>query len=232
MLDIKNFSVSVENKNILNNVNFTFYPNTVNYLFGKNGAGKSSLVMSLIGHPAYQVTGQVMLEKEDITQMSVCNRALSGLFVTFQYPHDLPGITIEEFFYESFRALNKLADSTVTKQLFLSEFESIAKLVGFEEPISRTLEGFSGGQRKRLELIQVCLSRPKCLIFDEIDSGMDLDGKNAILQVIKYCRKINSLIIIIIITHDFKNMFYEPDNFCLLDDGQISKISITELSSI
>ena len=232
MLDIKNFSVSVENKNILNNVNFTFYPSTVNYLFGKNGAGKSSLVMSLIGHPSYHVTGQVMLEQADITQMSVCSRALSGLFVTFQYPHDLPGITIEEFFYESFRALNKLSDNDVAKQLFLSEFENIAKLVGFEEPMTRTLEGFSGGQRKRLELIQVCLSRPKCLIFDEIDSGMDLDGKNAILQVIKYCRKINSQIIIIIITHDFKNMFYEPDSFCLLSDGQISKISSAELRNI
>lgn len=232
MLNIKNFSVSVENKNILNNVNFAFYPSTVNYLFGKNGAGKSSLVMSLIGHPAYQVTGQVTLAQEDISAMSVCNRALSGLFVTFQYPHDLPGITIEEFFYESFRALNKLADTAVTKQLFLSEFENIAKIVGFNEPITRTLEGFSGGQRKRLELIQVCLSRPKCLIFDEIDSGMDLDGKNAILQVIKYCRKINSQIIIIIITHDFKNMFYEPDSFCLLSDGQISKISSAELRNI
>jgi Fe-S cluster assembly ATP-binding protein len=232
MLDIKNFSVSVENKNILNNVNFTFYPSTVNYLFGKNGAGKSSLVMSLIGHPSYQVAGQVMLEQEDITQMSVCNRALSGLFVTFQYPHDLPGITIEDFFYESFRALNNLSDNAVTKQLFLSEFENIAKLVDFNEPITRTLEGFSGGQRKRLELIQVCLSRPKCLIFDEIDSGMDLDGKNAILQVIKYCRKINSQIIIIIITHDFKNMFYEPDSFCFLSEGQISQISATELNNI
>jgi Fe-S cluster assembly ATP-binding protein len=232
MLNIKNFSVSVENKNILNDVNFTFLPSTVNYLFGKNGAGKSSLVMSLIGHPVYQVTGQVMLEQEDITQMSVCNRALSGLFVTFQYPHDLPGITIEEFFYESFRALNKLPDSASIKQLFLSEFATIAQLVGFDEPITRTLEGFSGGQRKRLELIQVCLSRPKCLIFDEIDSGMDLDGKNAILQVIKYCRKINNQIIIIIITHDFKNMVYEPDNFCLLSDGQIRKISLAELSII
>lgn len=232
MLDIKNFSVSVENKNILNNVNFTFYPSTVSYLFGKNGAGKSSLVMSLIGHPSYHVTGQVMLEQEDITRMSVCNRALSGLFVTFQYPHDLPGITIEEFFYESFRALNKLSDTAVTKQLFLSEFENIAQFVGFNEPITRTLEGFSGGQRKRLELIQVCLARPKCLIFDEIDSGMDLDGKNAILQVIKYCRKINSQIIIIIITHDFKNMFYEPDSFCFLSEGQISQISRTELNNI
>lgn len=232
MLDIKNLSVSVENKNILNNVNYTFYPRTVNYLFGKNGAGKSSLVMSLIGHPAYQVTGQVTLAQEDISAMSVCNRALSGLFVTFQYPHDLPGITIEEFFYESFIALNKLEDTAITKQLFLGEFSSIAKLVGFSEPISRTLEGFSGGQRKRLELIQACLSRPKCLIFDEIDSGMDLDGKNAILEVIKYCRKVNPQIIIILITHDFKNCFYEPDEFCMLVDGQICKISANGVNNI
>jgi Fe-S cluster assembly ATP-binding protein len=188
--------------------------------------------MSLIGHPAYQVVGQVTLEKIDITQMPVFNRALLGLFVTFQHPHDLPGITIEEFFYESFRALNKLSDTASTKQLFLSEFENIAKLVGFYEPITRTLEGFSGGQRKRLELIQACLARPKCLIFDEIDSGMDLDGRSAILQVIKYCRKINSQIIIIIITHDYLNTFYEPDNFCLLADGKISKISLAELKNI
>lgn len=232
MLDIKNFSVTVENKNILNNVNFTFYPGTVNYLFGNNGAGKSSLVMSLIGNPAYQVSGQANLCQEDILAMSVCKRALAGLFVTFQYPHDLPGITIEEFFFESFKALNKLDETVIVKQLFLSEFESAAKLVGFLEPITRTLEGFSGGQRKRLELIQACLSRPKCLIFDEIDSGMDLDGKNAILQVIKYCRKINPEIIIVIVTHDFKNSFYEPDNFYLLADGQISKISSSEVNNI
>jgi Fe-S cluster assembly ATP-binding protein len=231
MLDIKNFSVTVENKNILNNVNFTFYPGTVNYLFGNNGAGKSSLVMSLIGNPAYQVSGHVNLDQEDILAMSVCNRALAGLFVTFQYPHDLPGITIEEFFYESFKSLNRLDDTKVVKQLFLSEFQMAADLVGFTEPISRTLEGFSGGQRKRLELIQACLSRPKCLIFDEIDSGMDLDGKHAILQVIKYCRRINPQIIIIIVTHDFKNNFYEPDEFCMVIDGQICKISAKDLNN-
>lgn len=221
MLQIKNLHVNVDNKKILDDINLDFYSGSTTYLLGPNGAGKSSFAMALMAHPKYDVEGEIFLNNKAISDLATYKRARLGLFVSMQYPQDLAGVRVGEFLYESYKALNNL--ESFSRVDFNTEFDKACLLVGFDNDQNRLMEGLSGGQRKRLELVQLYLNKPSCVVLDEIDSGMDQAGVRAISQVLEYCRQQNPALIVIIITHYKDNILFKPDRFLFIKDGQISE---------
>ena len=226
MLQIKNLTVKVAEKVIINNLDIAFLDSTTTYLLGPNGAGKSSFAMSLIGYFKYNITGEINLNEINISDIPTYKRARNGLFVSLQYPQDLPGIMIKEFIFESYKAIlyqDSIQDIKKITELFDAEFAKGAKLVGLENIENRFIEGLSGGQKKRLELLQIYLTKPKCIVLDEIDSGMDEDGKIAIKNVLKYCKEADPNLIVIIITHNKDNQIFSPDRILFINNGVINE---------
>ncbi|MFA5687156.1 MAG: Fe-S cluster assembly ATPase SufC [Bacilli bacterium] len=185
ILKISNLHVSVENKEILKNVTLTLKSNETVAFLGPNGHGKSTLLQALMGNPRYQITkGEVYLNEENLLAMSVDQRAKAGLFLGMQYPSEVSGVVNADFLRA---ALNVRRE----KPLSLFEFytllnQSYQKMKMPFELANRFLnEGFSGGEKKRNEILQMTLLNPKFVMLDEIDSGLDIDAMNIVAEVIK-----------------------------------------------
>lgn len=221
LLDIKNLSVSVNDKPILYNINLNINSHTIHAIMGPNGSGKSSLAYTLMGHPYYHITsGQVMLNDVDITNMPVHERAKNGLFLSFQHPCEIPGVSVAAFLKEAYIAVTgqhiAVADF---QQLLLERCKQLSIDPAF---IQRSLEGFSGGEKKKLELLQLLMLKPKIVILDEIDSGLDVDALKVVAAGIALARQENPHMAIILITHYQRILDYiVPDYVHILCDGRI-----------
>jgi len=223
-IEINNLHVQVESKEILKGINLTFEPGKIHVIMGPNGAGKSTLSYALMGHPKYNITqGKILLNGKDITDIPTDQRAKAGLFLSFQYPVEIPGIRLSHF-------LRTAVNNHREKKLSVLEFQELLKqkmdLLKMDYSFSRRYlnEGFSGGEKKRAEILQLLLLEPKYAILDETDSGLDIDAMKIVAENINLLRQNKSQMGIIIITH-YKRFveLLHPDKVSILLDGRIIK---------
>ncbi|HXG73837.1 MAG TPA: Fe-S cluster assembly ATPase SufC [Candidatus Nitrosotenuis sp.] len=205
VLEIVDLHVQREGKPILKGVNLKTGPGEVHAIMGPNGSGKSTLAYTLLGHPKYEVTqGKIFFDGEDITEASTDERAKKGLFLGFQYPTEVSGVGYSHFLRTSYNALSKsLASSNREVFITVREFQNYLKknlqTVGLkDEFLSRYLnEGFSGGEKKRSEVLQMAVLKPKVSILDEPDSGLDIDAVQAVAKAISDVSTPDATIIVI-----------------------------------
>ncbi len=223
-LEIIDLHVSVKGKEIIKGVSLTFEPGRIYVLMGPNGAGKSTLANALMGNPNYQLNnGKIILNGKDITLESTDNRAKAGLFLSFQYPIEIPGIKLNNFLRT---AVNNLQEKKYSVIEFQKRVEDKMRLLGIDLSfVKRYLnEGFSGGEKKKSEILQLMLLQPKYAFLDETDSGLDVDGIKIVAQGIAQARKENPQLCIIVITHYLKFLEYlHPDSVSILHQGKILK---------
>ncbi|MBI5127660.1 Fe-S cluster assembly ATPase SufC [Candidatus Roizmanbacteria bacterium] len=218
MVYLKNLTVSVSNKVILDNLNFEFKKNRVYALMGPNGSGKSTLAYTIAGHPSYKADkkSKIIFNKKNITNETADKRAKQGIFLSFQTPMSLSGVTV----FQLLRlALSGKKDPLSVKQ----QIDQLAKRLHIKrELLSRSLnDGASGGEKKKLELLQAVLLDPKLLIFDEIDTGVDVDALKTIAKFLDGFKKGRT---IIIITHYNRILKYiKPDKVLVMVGGRIVK---------
>ena len=205
VLEIVDLHVQREGKPILKGVNLKTGPGEVHAIMGPNGSCKSTLAYTLLGHPKYEVTqGKILLDGEDITEASTDERAKKGLFLGFQYPTEVSGVGYSHFLRTSYNALSKsLASSNREVFITVREFQNYLKknlqTVGLKDDfLSRYLnEGFSGGEKKRSEVLQMAVLKPKVSILDEPDSGLDIDAVQAVAKAISDVSTPDATIIVI-----------------------------------
>ncbi len=230
MLRISNLHVSVSDKVVLDSVSLTIHPGSVHALMGPNGSGKSSLASTLMGHPAYTVMeGTIHWCEHDLTHAAPHERAQAGLFLAVQYPPAIPGVRIKQFLLQASRAVHAAA---FCPKKFEVEFQEACLLLGLKlELCERGMhDGFSGGEKKRLELLQMLMLKPSIIILDEIDSGLDIDAVRMVGAVIAQVKKVNPSVAILIITHYQRILDYiVPDFVHILQNGRLVETGTYEL---
>ncbi len=233
-LEIRDLHVSVETENgakqILSGVDLTVRSGETHAIMGPNGSGKSTLAYSIAGHPKYTVTGgSVTLDGEDVLAMSVDERARAGLFLAMQYPVEVPGITVSNFLRTAKTAVDGKAPSLRhwVKDV-RSAMESLRMDPAFAE--RNVNEGFSGGEKKRHEILQMQLLRPKLAILDETDSGLDVDALRIVAEGINRVRATGE-VGVLLITHYTRILSYvRPDFVHVFVDGRIAEEGGPELA--
>lgn len=215
-------SVEVAGKLVVKNLNLSVESGTVHAIMGPNGSGKSSLAYAIMGHPYYVVTsGDIFLDNENISVMSPHQRAKAGIFLAFQHPHEIPGVSVATFLREAYSAVTgNILSIAEFNALLHMRLEQLSMDSAFA---SRGLnEGFSGGEKKRLELLQLLILKPKLAILDEIDSGLDIDSLAIVAEGIALARQENPAMSICIITHYQRILNYvNPDFVHIFSDGTI-----------
>jgi Fe-S cluster assembly ATP-binding protein len=228
-LAIKNLHASVENKEILRGISLTLRPGEIHAIMGPNGSGKSTLAYALMGHPRYEVKGTITLDGADLAALSADERAKRGLFLSFQYPLEIPGVTVESFLRMAYNSVKGKSISVIDFHIMLKKKMEEFKI----DPAfaRRSLnEGFSGGERKRMEILQMSILEPEYIILDETDSGLDVDALKIVAQGIANMRGPKHGILLI--THFNRILQYvEPDHVHVLVDGKIAKTGGKELAS-
>ncbi len=225
-LNISNLQVKIDQKEILKGVDFNISSGEVHVVMGPNGSGKSTLAYTLAGHPNYEVTGgEVKLDKKNLLEMSPDKRAQAGLFLAFQYPTEIPGVKVRNFLRQAYNARfekqkRKQFDSVLA---FRKHLEKLAEELQVNpELLKRGLnEGFSGGEKKRLEILQMAVLEPKFAVLDEVDSGLDIDAIKAVAAGIKQnVQKYKTGILLI--THYQRILDYiEPDFVHVMVKGKV-----------
>jgi len=226
MLSIKNLHASVEEKNIIKGLNLEVKPGEVHAIMGPNGAGKSTLGYVLSGRDGYEVSeGEVTLNGKDLLELDVEERAREGLFLAFQYPVEIPGVSNMEFMKESVNAMREeRGEAPLTAAEFLKKAKDACKQVQLPlDFLKRGVnEGFSGGEKKRNEIMQMILLEPKLCILDESDSGLDVDALQVVADGVNSQRDGERSFIVV--THYQRLLDYiKPDFVHILADGKIVK---------
>jgi Fe-S cluster assembly ATP-binding protein len=201
MLSIQNYSVKIADTLILHDCTLHLKQGSIHVLMGPNGSGKSSLLMSLMGHPVYTlVSGTVFFDKKNMTELSTSAKSLQGFFLAMQHTFSIEGLTVLNFLQELARAHQKMP---ATFQEFLDHVKKLLSIVGLPESILQRCVnvGFSGGEKKRFELLQMLLLEPKFVMLDEIDSGVDVDGLKIIAQVLSWYKEHHPEVVLLIVTH-------------------------------
>jgi Fe-S cluster assembly ATP-binding protein len=233
-LDIKNLKATVEDTPILKGVDLTVESGKVHALMGPNGSGKSTLASVLLGHPAYTVTGgSVKFGKADVLKLSPDERSRLGLFLAFQYPQSVAGVTVSSFLRT---AVNATRDARGEKPLTVMQFRRKLKeqseLLQVDEAFTERYlnEGFSGGEKKRAEILQMALLEPKIAILDETDSGLDIDALKIVSHGVNALRTSNPGLGVLLITHYQRILNYvKPDVVHVMMHGRIAETGTPEL---
>ena len=233
MLEIKDLKASTDDKEILKGLNLTINKGEIHAIMGTNGSGKSTLSKVLTGHPAYAVNeGKILFEEEDIIDLSPDERAQLGIFLAFQYPVEIPGVSNEEFLRIAYNIRQKYKKlEEVNPIQFFDIVKPNLDLSGVSiEFLNRNInEGFSGGEKKRNEILQMCVLDPKLAILDETDSGLDIDALKAVSNGINsFMNEDKSLILI---THYQRLLDYvKPDFIHIMYNGRIVKTGGADLA--
>ena len=221
-LEIKDLHVSIEDKEILKGVNLTLKTGEIHAIMGPNGTGKSTLSAAIMGNPNYEVTqGEILLDGQNILELEVDERARLGLFLAMQYPSEIPGITNAEFMRAAINARRE-EDDKISVREFLKKLDEKMDLLNMpEEMAERYLnEGFSGGEKKRNEILQLLMLEPSFAILDEIDSGLDIDALKVVAKGVNAMR--GDDFGVLIITHYQRLLNYiTPDVVHIMMDGRV-----------
>jgi len=234
-LDIKGLKVSIEGKQILKGVNLKIPQGEVHAIMGPNGTGKSTLAYTLMGHPSYTVDeGKVLFKGQDLFDLSVDERSRLGLFLAFQYPVSIPGVTVANFLRTAVNARRKALDPN-DKGVPIPEFRKLLlekmKMLKMDSSFAgRYLnEGFSGGEKKRAEVLQMAILQPEIAILDETDSGLDIDALRIVSEGVNILREQN--IGVLLITHYQRMLNYiKPDVVHVMMGGVIVESGGAELA--
>jgi Fe-S cluster assembly ATP-binding protein len=225
-LEIRNLHVQAEDKQILKGVNLTVTPGEIHALMGPNGSGKSTLANAIMGHPSLEVTdGQIIFGGEDITEADPDERARMGLFMAFQYPVSIPGVTITKYLRMVMNAHREArGEGDVSLKEFRKTVEAAMELVNVpREFSSRYLnEGFSGGEKKRLEILQMALQKPKLAVLDETDSGLDIDALNVVAHGVNTVATGADMGVLIITHYQRILHMVTPTRVSIMFDGRIA----------
>tara|TARA_B100000575_G_scaffold43551_1_gene30954 strand:+ start:94 stop:828 length:735 start_codon:yes stop_codon:yes gene_type:complete len=232
MLKINNLNAKIDNKLILNSFSLKINAGEVHAIMGPNGSGKSTLSNILSGKKGYEVSGEVMFENDNLLELETEERAHKGIFLAFQYPLEIPGVNTNIFLKTSLNAIRKARGE---KELDAIEFLKLVKQKALdlkfdEEKLNRQLNvGFSGGEKKKNEILQMSLLNPKLSILDETDSGLDIDALRIVADGVNSLRKKNNSFLII--THYQRLLEYiKPDFVHVLKEGKIIKSGNADLA--
>jgi Fe-S cluster assembly ATP-binding protein len=232
-LEIKNLHVAVGDKQILKGLDLTVRSGEIHALMGPNGSGKSTLANAIMGHPMLEVTeGQILFDGEDITEAAPDERSRMGLFMAFQYPVSVPGVTVTKYLRT---VMNTHRAERGEPEISLREFrktveEAMALTNVPKEFSSRYLnEGFSGGEKKRMEILQLALQQPKIAVLDETDSGLDIDALNVVAHGVNTVARQADMGVLIITHYQRILHMVEPQRVSVMFDGRIAKEGGPEL---
>lgn len=221
MLKVSNLHVKTEDKKILNGVDLEIGENEIHVLMGPNGSGKTTLAHILMGHPGYKVTkGRVEFEGKDISELPVNDRAGMGMFLSFQYPSEVSGVSISNFLRMIY---NKRFDKSISPAKFRKILMEKMKALDIDESfVNRYLnEGFSGGEKKKMEILQMLVLEPKLAILDETDSGLDIDALKLVSKNIVSLKE-KTKMSVLIITHYTRILEYiDSDEVHVMKNGEI-----------
>jgi len=229
VFEFKDIHVEVEGKEVVNGVSLAIYPGEIHAIMGKNGSGKSSLSNALMGHPSYTITkGEAYLNGESIIDMEADERSRAGLFLAFQYPLAIPGVTVANFMRASLKAQRgKDADMTDFRKLFKAAMANLSIDQSFATRYMN--DGFSGGEKKRIEILQMSMLNPSMALLDETDSGLDIDAIKIVAEGIN--RHHNDANGILMVTHYQRLLNYvKPDKVHVMMDGKFIKTGGPELA--
>jgi Fe-S cluster assembly ATP-binding protein len=232
-LEIRNLHVHAGDKHILKGVDLTTTKGEVHALMGPNGSGKSTLANAIMGQPTLDVTeGQILFRGEDITEASPDERARKGLFMAFQYPVAIPGVTITKYLRMVINAHRvERGEPEISLKEFRKSVEQAMDLMRVpREFASRYLnDGFSGGEKKRMEILQLALQRPEIAVLDETDSGLDIDALNTVAHGVNAVAAESDLGVLIITHYQRILHLVQPDRVSIMYDGRIVKQGGSEL---
>ena len=237
LLELKDLHVALEDgTEIVKGVDLAVSTNEVHAVMGPNGSGKSTLAYALMGHPAYKVTeGEILFHGENMLEMGADERAHRGLFLAFQYPHAVPGVTVTNFLRSSINAVRKARAGGEEDPVAIPEFRrellaQMDRLKVSRELASRYLnEGFSGGEKKRIEILQLAMLKPRIAVLDETDSGLDIDAVRIVANGVR--ELVGPEMGALVITHYQRILnFIEPDFVHVMVDGRIVEEDGPELA--
>ncbi len=227
MLKVKNLKASVNSQEILKGVDLEVKAGEVHVLMGPNGSGKSTLAQVVAGHPAYKVnSGQCMVNSKDITKLSADKRAKLGIFLGMQHPVEVPGVSVFNFLRKAKGISIAPKDKLRGAAEFREELKVYMKSLKLPEDFLRRAlnEGFSGGEKKRNEILQMLALSPKLVILDEIDSGLDVDGLKLVAMAIKSFKAKNPKSAVVLITHYARILSYlKADYVHIMNEGKITQ---------
>jgi len=237
LLELKNLHVALEDgTEIVKGIDLAVNPNEVHAVMGPNGSGKSTLAYALMGHPAYEITeGQILWDGEDLTELEADERAQRGLFLAFQYPHAVPGVTVTSFLRSAINAIRKARAGGEDDPVPIPEFRKellaqMDRLKVSRELASRYLnDGFSGGEKKRVEILQLAMLKPRIAVLDETDSGLDIDAVRIVANGVQ--ELVSPDMGAVVITHYQRILnFIEPDFVHVMVGGRIVEEGGPELA--
>ncbi|HCW7635910.1 TPA: Fe-S cluster assembly ATPase SufC [Staphylococcus aureus] len=230
-LEIKDLHVSIEDKEILKGVNLTINTDEIHAIMGPNGTGKSTLSSAIMGHPSYEVTkGEVLLDGVNILELEVDERAKAGLFLAMQYPSEITGVTNADFMRSAIKAKREEGQEINLMQ-FIKKLDKNMDFLDIDKDMAQRYlnEGFSGGEKKRNEILQLMMLEPKFAILDEIDSGLDIDALKVVSKGINQMRGENFGALMI--THYQRLLNYiTPDKVHVMYAGKVVKSGGPELA--
>lgn len=226
MLEIRDLHASVDSTPILRGISLKVNPGEVHAIMGPNGSGKSTLAQLLAGHPAYEVTGgEVRFEGKDLLELAPEERAREGIFLAFQYPIEIPGVNTAYFLRSGLNEVRKhRGQEELDAMDFLSLIREKMKLVEMDEGFLKRAvnEGFSGGEKKRHEILQLAVLEPRLAILDETDSGLDIDALNVVANAVNAV-KAETGMGVLIITHYQRILHHvKPDRVSIIFDGRVA----------
>jgi Fe-S cluster assembly ATP-binding protein len=230
ILKISDLHVTVEGKPILRGIDLEVPKGEIHAIMGPNGSGKSTLAQVLLGHPAYEITqGTITFKGTDITELAPDERAKLGMFLAFQYPIEVPGVSVTNFLRT---AMNAVREQDVPVREFMTTLRATLKELGLDESFARRNlnEGFSGGEKKRAEILQLAMLKPELAVLDETDSGLDIDGVRIVAEAVNHLK--GPEIGFVVITHYTRILNYiRPDVVHILLGGRVVKSGGDELSA-
>jgi Fe-S cluster assembly ATP-binding protein len=237
LLEIKNLHVALDDgTEIVKGVDLAVDPNEVHAIMGPNGSGKSTLAYALMGHPLYEITeGEILLDGENLVEMDADERAQKGLFLAFQYPHAVPGVTVSSFLRSAINAVRKARKGGDDDPIAIPEYRKALTSAMEELRIPREMagrylnDGFSGGEKKRVEILQMALLNPRIAVLDETDSGLDIDALRIVANGVR--RLVSPEMGALVITHYQRILNYiTPDYVHVFVDGRVVEEGGPELA--